>query len=141
MTRLRADWVECVPKSRHRVVIPDETRADEEIGRVFDQILGVERIDPGELIVAETDRQAARLDRDRRPLLADDKNVAPGIGKRFLRVSRCRGERRQQQERAHGRVIADRSEEHTSELQSLMRISYAVFCWKKKSTKHHDDTT
>src|SRR3546814_4209260 len=26
-----------------------------------------------------------------------------------------------------------RSEEHTSELQSLMRISYAVFCWKKKS--------
>src|SRR3546814_1097068 len=29
-------------------------------------------------------------------------------------------------------VIADRSEEHTSELQSLMRISYAVFCLKKK---------
>src|SRR3546814_2418987 len=27
-----------------------------------------------------------------------------------------------------------RSEEHTSELQSLMRISYAVFCWKKKKT-------
>src|SRR3546814_10724939 len=27
-----------------------------------------------------------------------------------------------------------RSEEHTSELQSLMRISYAVFCWKKKNT-------
>src|SRR3546814_1639355 len=30
-----------------------------------------------------------------------------------------------------------RSEEHTSELQSLMRISYAVFCLKKKKTKHH----
>src|SRR3546814_4419020 len=29
----------------------------------------------------------------------------------------------------------DRSEEHTSELQSLMRISYAVFCLKKKQTK------
>src|SRR3546814_5149627 len=29
---------------------------------------------------------------------------------------------------------ADRSEEHTSELQSLMRISYAVFCLKKKTT-------
>src|SRR3546814_10856809 len=27
-------------------------------------------------------------------------------------------------------VDTDRSEEHTSELQSLMRISYAVFCWK-----------
>src|SRR3546814_5875476 len=31
----------------------------------------------------------------------------------------------------------DRSEEHTSELQSLMRISYAVFCLKKKNTNHH----
>src|SRR3546814_7624463 len=31
-----------------------------------------------------------------------------------------------------------RSEEHTSELQSLMRISYAVFCLKKKTT--HDNT-
>src|SRR3546814_3398826 len=29
-----------------------------------------------------------------------------------------------------------RSEEHTSELQSLMRISYAVFCLKKKTTPH-----
>src|SRR3546814_10427054 len=31
---------------------------------------------------------------------------------------------------------ADRSEEHTSELQSLMRISYAVFCLKKKKSQH-----
>src|SRR3546814_4185995 len=30
-----------------------------------------------------------------------------------------------------------RSEEHTSELQSLMRISYAVFCLKKKKTTEH----
>src|SRR3546814_7991735 len=30
-----------------------------------------------------------------------------------------------------------RSEEHTSELQSLMRISYAVFCLKKKQTLQH----
>src|SRR3546814_1452302 len=29
-------------------------------------------------------------------------------------------------------LLDDRSEEHTSELQSLMRISYAAFCWKKK---------
>src|SRR3546814_9248260 len=35
------------------------------------------------------------------------------------------------------RIVADhlRSEEHTSELQSLMRISYAVFCLKKKNKK------
>src|SRR3546814_5118621 len=30
--------------------------------------------------------------------------------------------------------LTERSEEHTSELQSLMRISYAVFCLKKKNT-------
>src|SRR3546814_10175157 len=33
-------------------------------------------------------------------------------------------------------VAVHRSEEHTSELQSLMRISYAVFCLKKKKTTH-----
>src|SRR3546814_6263355 len=40
-----------------------------------------------------------------------------------------------------GRVVVNgrRSEEHTSELQSLMRISYAVFCLKKK--KINEDTT
>src|SRR3546814_7530917 len=49
----------------------------------------------------------------------------------------------------HQALIAARSEEHTSELQSLMRISYAVFCLKKKNkntthytatTLHHTDT-
>src|SRR3546814_2378654 len=34
-----------------------------------------------------------------------------------------------------------RSEEHTSELQSLMRISYAVFCLKKKNRKRHTKNT
>src|SRR3546814_8823955 len=36
-----------------------------------------------------------------------------------------------------------RSEEHTSELQSLMRNSYAVFCWQKKTmqTEHEDSYT
>src|SRR3546814_3632969 len=33
-------------------------------------------------------------------------------------------------------LIQSRSEEHTSELQSLMRISYAVFCLKKKKQQH-----
>src|SRR3546814_10055778 len=33
----------------------------------------------------------------------------------------------------------ERSEEHTSELQSLMRISYAVFCLKKKKRKNHTE--
>src|SRR3546814_1520082 len=34
-------------------------------------------------------------------------------------------------------MIGQRSEEHTSELQSLMRISYAVFCLKKKKKNKH----
>src|SRR3546814_8508541 len=37
-------------------------------------------------------------------------------------------------------ILLSRSEEHTSELQSLMRISYAVFCLKKKKNQHdHTD--
>src|SRR3546814_10272485 len=39
------------------------------------------------------------------------------------------------------RAIAGRSEEHTSELQSLMRISYAVFCLKKKNKSTTISTT
>src|SRR3546814_1390439 len=52
----------------------------------------------------------------------------PGPGEVLVRISAC------------GVCGSDatefgrhRSEEHTSELQSLMRISYAVFCWKKKT--------
>src|SRR3546814_3096794 len=49
-------------------------------------------------------------------------------------------------ERRDARADPDRSEEHTSELQSLMRISYAVFCLKKKiqqqtHTQHHSSKT
>src|SRR3546814_10128659 len=37
-----------------------------------------------------------------------------------------------------GGAAKARSEEHTSELQSLMRISYDVFCLKKKTNQHND---
>src|SRR3546814_9644733 len=50
----------------------------------------------------------------------------------FLAVIRDIGERREV-EQMKSEFVA-RSEEHTSELQSLMRISYAVFCLKKKTT-------
>src|SRR3546814_2116273 len=49
----------------------------------------------------------------------------------------ARGGRRALRHRARD----DRSEEHTSELQSLMRISYAVFCLKKKKTRYTIDKT
>src|SRR3546814_2616862 len=56
----------------------------------------------------------------------------------ICRAGRCfRLHRKHNRHRRIGRgsPIPDRSEEHTSELQSLMRISYAVFCLKKKKTK------
>src|SRR3546814_3183576 len=70
--------------------------------------------------IRDLDDQAA--DRDR-----PDGRSAVGAGQELdwsgLRRRRCR---------QVGRGEQGRSEEHTSELQSLMRISYAVFCLKKK---------
>src|SRR3546814_6490303 len=43
-------------------------------------------------------------------------------------------------QQGHAAHRAERSEEHTSELPSLMRISYAVFCLKKQHHVHHDQT-
>src|SRR3546814_6085052 len=49
------------------------------------------------------------------------------------RRTQCQQDSEQSGDRSHGVFSwAVRSEEHTSELQSLMRISYAVFCLKKK---------
>src|SRR3546814_3705695 len=56
---------------------------------------------------------------------------APGVA--FLDMGTVRQHHPKQVGRSGGCV--DRSEEHTSELQSLMRISYAVFCLKKKKSK------
>src|SRR3546814_3448927 len=44
-------------------------------------------------------------------------------------------------ERYAQKNVCRRSEENTSELQSLMRISYAVFCLKKKTNERHHHTT
>src|SRR3546814_5579971 len=50
----------------------------------------------------------------------------------------CRARTPDNRPEGRGRSFAptERSEEHTSELQSLMRISYAVFCLKKKKKKN-----
>src|SRR3546814_8961095 len=56
---------------------------------------------------------------------AHEHDLADSLG----HVRRLDDRRREIGERPQG---AERSEEHTSELQSLMRISYAVFCLKKK---------
>src|SRR3546814_6785128 len=61
-----------------------------------------------------------------------DLGSAPVAAMRAVAVGR--GARRRLEGRC-GRGMVERSEEHTSELQSLMRISYAVFCLKKKNKK------
>src|SRR3546814_5108829 len=59
--------------------------------------------------------------------------LRPGERDGRLLPDRSRGRSRFLLAQAGGRRGGDRSEEHTSELQSLMRISYAVFCLKKKT--------
>src|SRR3546814_10510529 len=62
-------------------------------------------------------------------------HVAEGIER--LRIEQVVGELRSAHRLEHHarEDRLERSEEHTSELQSLMRISYAVFCLKKKTNK------
>src|SRR3546814_1002094 len=62
-----------------------------------------------------------------------------GVGAHLVarRVAQIRGIGVRQMATRPGRPLI-RSEEHTSELQSLMRISYAVFCLKKKKKLKHN---
>src|SRR3546814_9391275 len=71
------------------------------------------------------DRVHQRLQVAAAPGGEDGDSVGPGVG------GRGAGSRRTVSRCGHGR-----SEEHTSELQSLMRIAYAVFCLKQKTTTH-----
>src|SRR3546814_10117501 len=66
--------------------------------------------------------------------------LRPREAQRRQRSADGRGERGFHRARLQGDEAVQptmRSEEHTSELQSLMRISYAVFCLKKKTTNLH----
>src|SRR3546814_1419438 len=79
------------------------------------RILGKRAVSDGEVAAAQVDhRREAQVDATGEHFAGHD----PGVLPRALE----RG----------GRIGGVRSEEHTSELQSLMRISYAVFCLKKK---------
>src|SRR3546814_10225326 len=92
---------------------------------------GAEVIDNGTIIVKDGRiEQIGPADRIRVPdgaevIIVDGKTIIPGL----IDVH------------AHLTVIPRRSEEHTSELQSLMRISYAVFCLKKKKKQNIQNKT
>src|SRR3546814_6824524 len=70
----------------------------------------------------------------RQPLRAQNTAREPVADHQQRRRHRDRADRQQ-----HAAIT--RSEEHTSELQSLMRISYAVFCLKKKNTQTNNKIT
>src|SRR3546814_7127257 len=78
--------------------------------------------------------QLHRKGRIGRQVIARRQAVAEGQQADRGRLCRDSPQRRQQRDQDH------RSEEHTSELQSLMRISYAVFCLKKKKQNQHKTT-
>src|SRR3546814_3289943 len=94
-----------------------------------------------------SDLQERKLDARNRParnvLSIKDQELRPFLGEMgdrrtqititFRRIRRARREHRLVDT---DRMIGGRSEEHTSELQSLMRISYAVFCLKKNKNSY-----
>src|SRR3546814_2831062 len=80
---------------------------------------------PGQGLEAERIEDHARIARENGAKIIADPNVALDA------ITR--------QQATFTFVTLSRSEEHTSELQSLMRISYAVFCLKKKQTQKHSN--
>src|SRR3546814_5131497 len=108
-----SDWSSDVCSSDLHVEA--DVRAADPLGRRALEEIGV-AFGPGEFSGAEEERV----------LLVDD------VDQRQARQARHIGV-------VHENIIA-RSEEHTSELQSLMRISYAVFCLKKKKTPETQST-
>src|SRR3546814_3353387 len=65
----------------------------------------------------------------------DDDQIVPIAGSAPLSAKLLRNSKLKIYERFPHGMCTTRSEEHTSELQSLMRISYAVFCLNKKKDK------
>src|SRR3546814_2539280 len=109
------------------------TTAEADTRRVVGEILDSIR-DGGE---AQVRRYAAELDRWQGEIVVSPDAIAAAAAKVPARLkediafayARVRDFAQRQ------RDSVTRSEEHTSELQSLMRISYAVFCLKKKTTQ------
>src|SRR3546814_1938944 len=92
---------------------------------------------PGD-ILTKTDRMSMAVSLEAREPLLDYRLIEFAASlPASMRVKRGTGKAimKQAMERYLPHDILYRSEEHTSELQSLMRISYAVFCLKKKNIR------
>src|SRR3546814_1183569 len=111
-------------------VVDDAVHAGDGVGRA------------GELLAVEPERHLAQRVEPLADQLQLDQQAeaAAGVVVGFLAGARAQDLGHQEADLARGEELAGalalaRSEEHTSELQSLLRISYAVFCLKKKNTK------
>src|SRR3546814_3931817 len=93
-------------------------------------------VDDGERHLAKSSRATSRQPRPNTPRGRGGCRRCARLDARGTR--RCRPARRAVQRDRH--LPPPRSEEHTSELQSLMRISYAVFCLKKKKYQGYHNT-
>src|SRR3546814_2590322 len=102
------------------------------IARIKCPHLVFKRIEPIEHHVTRGRRRRAHIGAARGSKLIDNPLFAHIVGWSGTGLSDCRC---RDSEREKARAEETRSEEHTSELQSLMRISYAVFCLKKKNNK------
>src|SRR3546814_5475920 len=93
--------------------------ADEEVHRHQDQL---EHDEEHEQVERAEDTDACALEQEQ-----------PGVVRLLVVVGGHRDHREGEQQAGHDDQEQRRSEEHTSELQSLMRITYAVCCLKKKT--------
>src|SRR3546814_2374673 len=73
-----------------------------------------------------------------RSMLADAEGQRPWLAYAPVQIDKTAESLAEMQREISSYVDGERSEEHTSELQSLMRISYAVFCLKKKNNHNHN---
>src|SRR3546814_4764251 len=97
--------------------------------------MGLADCDWGDVIVLVGGNELRRFEYEFRPVIYADIEARVEAFWQSIR----KGKAPKPEYSRDGDVIAEiyRSEEHTSELQSLMRISYAVFCLKKKQTHSH----
>src|SRR3546814_6317240 len=97
-------------------------------GQTLDAVEGGEQQPAGHHRLARTHRSVGHAFLDHRRDRLAEREL--GLARRLALVFGHLAEVGQHE--AAPEILADRSEEHTSELQSLMRNSYAVFCLKKK---------
>src|SRR3546814_5178276 len=95
----------------------------------------VDRIMPAEMDRADPDQRRIRRDHPAERAPQAESGDREQRGETIV----DRGHRRNAAADRELAAAIGRSEEHTSELQSLMRISYAVFCLKKKKKQQHKD--